>query len=456
MSCSTILLILLSATAHRQFQSFRGPRGQVDIAGEDFPIYYTAGKVARQAGDRRLYYPIRGGGKPSARNLLDTVPPETPWGQTARASGFPITGQFMAPPFTAIMMEPLTLLPPQKSLLVWRLASTLMLMVALYFILRLSGAAESWPIALVATAACALAIFPFTDTLYQGQVDALLLLLWTLGVYLAHKQQSVWSALSLALATMIKVNPILVCGVFLVRRQWRWLAAYVCWVAVLLGIGTFQLGWQNHRLWAQSVGSIISCGVPYFASHSLPTLIVNIYLHSVPLETANLPSIPMALCWFIRGLGFALYGGTLFYFWKKNKSAANLIYELVVVALLTLLISPESFRHHYLLAILPLLYLWMRSRFWTGRAAALFWAVLAFFTLSIGTDLPDYLVTKLRNPLLDLSLSAIVPAATMLLLYSSIVAYPILSAASPGELTDEIIDSSTSIREERHKQKDVA
>jgi len=307
------------------------------------------------------------------------------------------------------------------------LASTIMLIVALYFTLLLSGAGEAWPIALIASAGAALSFFPFTETIYQGQVDALVLLLWTLGVYLVHKQQPVWSALSFALATMLKVHPVLVCGVFLIRRQWRWLAAYIFWVGVFLGIGMWRLGWQNHLLWARNVLPIVSCGVPYFASKSLPTLVVNIYLRTVPLDTANLPSIPMALCWFNKGLSFALYGGTLFYFWKRNKAATNLVYELVVVALVTLLISPESFRHHYLLAILPLLYLWMRSRFWTGRSAVLYCASLAFLTLSIGTVFPDYLITQVRNPLLDLSLSALVPAATMLLAYSSIVVYPHLA-----------------------------
>lgn len=430
---ATALLVLLSAAAEHQLQSFRGPRGQSDIVGEDFPIYYTAGKVAGEAGDRRLYYSVRGAEKASARNLLDSVDPETGWGQTAQSSGFHTTGQFMAPPFTAIMMEPLALMPFRQSLLLWRLASTLMLIVALYFILRLSGAEWSWPIQLVASAGVALSFFPSTETIYQGQVDALVLLLWTLGAYLVHKQQPVWSALSFALATMLKVNPVLVCGVFLIRRQWRWLAAYLLWVGAFLGIGIWRLGWQNHVLWARSVLPIVSCGVPYFASKSLPTLVVNLYLRSVPLETANLPSIPMALCWFNKGLSFVLYGGALFYFWKKSKSAANLVYEVIVLALVTLLISPESFRHHYLLAILPLLYLWMRSRFWTGRSAVLCWVSLASLTLSIGTVFPDSLIVRVRNPGLDLSLSALVPAATMLLVFASILVYPIERAPSQAD-----------------------
>jgi hypothetical protein len=439
LSCSTALLILIMATAEHQRQNFRASTGERSTVAWDFQIYYTAGKVARQAGDRQLYYPMGGAEKPSARNLLDNVAPETPWGQTARSSGFKTTGQFMAPPFTAILMEPLALLPPSLSLFLWRMASAAMLIIALYFILQMSVEMGSLPIALMASAGVALSFFPFTETLFQGQVDALLLLLWTLGVYLVHKERPVGSALSFALATMLKVNPVLVCGVFLIRRQWRWLAAYMLWVGAFLWIGIWHLGWHNHVLWTRSVLPIVSCGVPYFASKSLPTLVVNIYLHQVPLETANLPAIPMALCWFNKSLGFALYGGVLFYFWKKNKTSTNVVYELLVVALVVLLISPESFRHHYLVAVLPLLYFWVRSRFEAGRSVAIHWTTLAFLTLSIGTEFPDDLITRVRNPVLDLSLSALVPAATLLLLYSSIVVCPKEPTGSHEEAASEIM-----------------
>lgn len=175
LSCSTALLILIMATAEHQLHNFRPSTGERSTVAWDFQIYYTAGKVARQAGDRQLYYPTGGAEKPSARNLLDNVAPETPWGQTARSSGFKTTGQFMAPPFTAILMEPLALLPPRLSLFLWRMASAAMLIVALYFILQMSVEMGSLPIALMASAGVALSFFPFTETLFQGQVDALLL-----------------------------------------------------------------------------------------------------------------------------------------------------------------------------------------------------------------------------------------------------------------------------------------
>ena len=57
----------------------------------------------------------------------------TAWGRVAESEGFHDTGRYMAPPFTALLTEPLNLMPPRAALLLWRLASTLMLVVASYF-----------------------------------------------------------------------------------------------------------------------------------------------------------------------------------------------------------------------------------------------------------------------------------------------------------------------------------
>ena len=131
-ACSTVLLLLLSSVAQRQLQSFHASIQPPKEVGEDFPIYYSAGKIARLHGDRTLYYPAPNGERLTVRNLLDPVPPNTTWSRVAEASGFHNTGRFMAPPFMALLDEPFALMRPATALLAWRLASTLMLVVAIY------------------------------------------------------------------------------------------------------------------------------------------------------------------------------------------------------------------------------------------------------------------------------------------------------------------------------------
>lgn len=415
-SCSTVLVLLLSSVAQRQLQSFHASVRPAKEVGEDFPIYYTAGKIARLHGDRTLYYPAPHGERLTLRNLLDPVPPDTTWSRVAEASGFHSTGRFMAPPFMALLDEPLTFMRPATALLAWRLASTLMLVLAIYLSLILFDGQHSLGLFVTAVAA-AFSFFPFVETLFQGQVDALVLLLWVLGVYFVKTRASVASAFCFALATMIKLSPVLAVAIFLLRRQWRWLIAYSLWMGAFLAIGVWQLGWDNHIFWFSRVMPMLSGGVPYFASKSLPSFIADLYLRQVPLDVQNLPAVPLGIALLSKALSLALYLGTLFYLWKKSASSRFLVYELALIPLVILLISPESFRHHYLQAAFPLLYLWVKSRDWGADWSVFHWSALALSTLIIGTVFADYLITALRNPGLDLVLSSLVPAATMVLIY---------------------------------------
>jgi len=253
------------------------------VAGEDFPIYYIAGNVARHHGDRTLYYPAYGGEKLTLRNLLDPVPPNTEWSRVAEASGLRNTGRFMAPPFMALLDEPLSLMPPATALMGWRLASTLMLVTAFYIAIGLFDGRHSFGLLVIAVAA-GFSFFPFIETLFQGQVDALVLFLWVSGVYFVQTRASIWSAFCFAIATMIKLSPALAVFVFLLRRQWRWLIAYTFWMATFLAIGIWQLGWHNHVFWLTRVMPMLSSGVPYFASKSLPSFVADVYVRKVPLE----------------------------------------------------------------------------------------------------------------------------------------------------------------------------
>src|SRR5262249_25681425 len=81
------------------------------------------------------------------------------------------------------------------------------------------------------------------------------------------------------------------------------------------------------------------------------------------------------------------------------------------MALLSLLISPVSWRHHYLLALLPLIYMWNIAE---KKVDILFLAIAA---LSIGSVLPDYVIAAVRNPLVDIGLASLIPISAILLLW---------------------------------------
>src|SRR5262249_44982473 len=147
----------------------------------------------------------------------------------------------------------------------------------------------------------------------------------------------------------------------------------------------------------------------------------------VPLGVQGLPSIPIALRLLNKCLSLVLYSGTVYYFWHRCRSAKNLVYELTMLPLVILVASPESFRHHYLLAVLPLLCLWFRSPEWVSGHVVLRLAVLGIATMIIGTPFADYVIVSERSSAIDLLLAGLYPAATILLMY--------VASAVPSEET---------------------
>ncbi len=113
----------------------------------------------------------------------------------------------------------------------------------------------------------------------------------------------------------------------------------------------------------------------------------------------------------VTGCNLIVYCGVLLYFWRKNHRPTAIVYELVTLALVTVLISPVSWRHHYILVLIPLIYMWVRlARCWRDAI------VLAATTLAMGAVFPDYVVVASYKPVLDLALASLIPVTSFLLL----------------------------------------
>ena len=112
--------------------------------------------------------------------------------------------------------------------------------------------------ALIFAAVCF--FFPFRNTLSLAKLNVSILFLWTLGVYLLKRQRPMASALCFALGTVLKVSPVVAVPLLALRRQWRWLAAYVAGVVAFTGISIWRLGWQTNLTWLTAIYPSISSG----------------------------------------------------------------------------------------------------------------------------------------------------------------------------------------------------
>ena len=383
--CAFLTLLVLGLAATFQDSVHRAFVKEDSLTPADFPVYYVAGKMALAKLGQPLYY------VPADRPWnwwYLPVDGSTPWTEVAHSIGFSGTFPFITPPFSAVMMAPFARLPWRAAYLAWQLVIAIFMAAAIYLTLRMAWAGE-WVAAFCVFLAAALCFDPFRRNLMLGQIDAPILFLWAAGVYLLHRHQRMASALCMALGTVIKVAPAFAVPLLVIRRQWRWLAGYAVCAMGFTGLSVWRVGWQNHMIWLKKVYPALSCGIGVLDNRSLPGLID---LFSPGCLPAGFCPVPGGVCMFNKVAGLAVGLGFFYWCWRKSKDAQGLAHELTLLPLVFLLVSPWSEHHHYLLAILPLTYLWAKSR---EAGTHLEIAVLTLSTLIVGTVIPDYVATSI-------------------------------------------------------------
>jgi hypothetical protein len=368
------------------------------------------GKVVLQGGATPLYYP------PADRRqgytlLYAFADDATPWAQLARANGFPKILQFTNPPLSALLMTPMAMMPWQWAFLVWQIIIIILGAGTIFLTLRLLPSRPGLEtFALMFAAVCL--FFPFENNLTFGQVNVSILFIWTLGVYLLKCQRPISSALCFALGTALKVSPVVAVPFLALRRQWRWLAAYVVGLGAFTGLSTWRLGWQTNLIWLTAIYPSISSGVGNAANRSLAGL-VNVLCgppYTIPPAVPTEWPVPPGLSLFEKACSLAIGLGFLFWCWRKRKDAKGLVDELILLPLVQLLTAPFSWPHHFVLAVLPLTYLWAKAR----EATSAELVALCLSTLALGGELPMYLAaySPWAGYHLILVATAIWPAAT--------------------------------------------
>jgi alpha-1,2-mannosyltransferase len=302
-----------------------------------------------------------------------------------RENGFPRILQFTNPPFSAVLMAPLAMIPWRWGYLIWEFMIVILTAASIFLVLRLTPSGPRLEI-FALTFAAVFFFFPIKLTLIFGQVNVSILFLWTLGVYLLHRERPMTSGLCFALGTVLKVAPVFAVPLLALRRQWRWLAAYVAGVAAFTGISIWCLGWQAHVTWLTAIYPDISSGVGNPSNRALAGLIDALcgpkYLATLSTE-AEWP-IPPGLSLAEKALSAAIILGFFFWCWQKKRDARGLIDELIILPLVYLLAAPFSWHHHFTLAVLPLAYLWAKAR----EATTSELVALYLSTMALGSELP--------------------------------------------------------------------
>jgi alpha-1,2-mannosyltransferase len=246
---------------------------------------------------------------------------------------------FTYPPFAAIVLAPLAVLPYWAACLVVTVGSLGLLALVLVTVLRALGARCDWR-RVAALLLAAEVLEPVLRTVYAGQLDLLLLALVVVDVLVDTPR---WPrGLLIGLAAAIKLTPAVFLLYFLLRRDTRAAVTGVVTFLAATALGFLLAGADSVRYWTSALWDTGRVGEPTYAGDQ--SLLGLLARAGVPADARTawwLPLVAVVLVLTALGVRRALAAG--------EKTVA-----LGLNAVGGLLVSPISWTHHWVWAVVVL------------------------------------------------------------------------------------------------------
>lgn len=284
-----------------------------------------------------------------------------------RGDGFPLRGEptylnevlrqwrgrtfsvadFLYPPPLALLLAPLTALPPSIAVLLW----LLLVAASIVLLMALIRPFVGWTVAAVAVT-----FFPATwMTLWLGQINGWIACSWALALLAVHRSRGVGAGCWLSAGALLKITPSLGLLVLAVRRRWWAIGGAVATAALIVLASLFVVDFSTWT-WGLTVA---------LKRSSDPSNLVSAmaYLHRLP-EAIRLTVMASA--------AFVGLAATL---WRARSLSVGL--ALAGAAFLALVLARITWAHHFVTILPALAVLWTQGQ--NGRrAAGLLWGCCAF------------------------------------------------------------------------------
>ncbi len=192
------------------------------------------------------------------------------------------------PPIMALLLYPISELPPLAGALTWYYLKVGLMLVAFSWLFRLVQGRDAPFPPLGKALAVLLCLRPVIGDLAHGNVNLFILFLVLGALFALHKGRRFTGGLVLALAIACKVTPALFVPYFVWKRAWRTLAG--CLVGLVLFFGPVPaafLGWEEnatqlHSWYQQMVKPYLVDGVVTSThnNQSLPGLVYRLFTHN--------------------------------------------------------------------------------------------------------------------------------------------------------------------------------
>ncbi len=323
----------------------------------DFNVYYTAALLAREHRGAAIY----GGADDGTDPQLKWAQLDTPIATAGREAGVEKIMLYVYPPILADLLIPLSFLPLVPAHIVWTCLNALSILLIAVILARLLKVKFFTPQSFALLMALALST-PALYSLTWGQVTLLLTLCWVSGIYAYVKGWQASSAFAFALASAIKLTPLLVLVPFVMWKEWKWLRSFTIWI-VLLGLTASAISSPYAiRDFFLHVLPSMSRGILRVDNRSIvaATQFFYVALHgsnNSPVEGAVPDSIVM-LGKFISLMALLLTVVFPLYRYRRDMTLNDRVIALALVGMVSVALAPVSWVHAYVMCYPALALLW--------------------------------------------------------------------------------------------------
>ncbi len=409
-----LLIVLLAFCVMRMLWTDRtlSPGNQAD-----FYVYDTAATLVRQGGGNHLYDQADNGQDPQ----LKYIAPDTAFAKTARSIGLHEIRMYVYPPILADLLLPLAGISAYHAGDIWMGCNFAMLILTGFLLTRILGAGwKSWTCAAVYLGLVGL--FSVTDALRQGQITLFLLLLWVISLYCYQRGWQLASGCALALATAIKLTPLIAVAPFLVWRNWKWLRGYF---ASLFGFFGAMAVLNSPAVLVDyflRVTPAMSRGVPHRQNRSVSSCLQMLYasLHGntlISLEKMQYPPFPAWIGLLGKLIPFTVLVLAVLWVIQKGRvvSTGAQLETLAAFAILSVVVSPVSWFHAFVVGYPMLVFLWLAAL--EGRLSRSGVVVLTLCSLDLAAFLLNNIVQRIPRDTVAAGVACLAPVLVVLAVF---------------------------------------
>lgn len=400
----------------------------------DFGPYYTAAILARQQQGIGIY-----NGADTGRNPVDVQADSTTlFAQTARRNGVQIAFLYLYPPILADMLIPVSYFPYVIAGRIWTVFNYAVLPIIALFITKLLRLQWiSWGSLFVL-----MGIFSYSPVLQciaTGNVSILLLLLWACGIFFYMKGWHVASGFAFALATAIKLTPMIIVVPFLMWKEWRVLRAFLLSLLSLAVVTCLVNTPSSLADYFVHVMPHLSRGVLKINNLSISASVERLYaaFHYERISPVVVDNPPTAVILLGKACAAALLGTAALLTYSRDSAmrTEDRVMILALLAMLSACIAPVSWQHGYSLCFLAFSLLWFNAL--REPISNLQLTVLFLCTIALTTYPNNLVYTTLENNANHAMLASLVllltPVASIVLVFTKLISMRFPRAIRPSQ-----------------------